>query len=84
MFSLFMTTSSGGTISGMNAMCTGMRFCDRTAIRVKPPSSDHLTTPTALAFSSGSLPVTAPMILFASSCGRPDWATAMAKAPSRA
>ena len=84
MFSLFMTTNSGGTTSGMNAMCTGMRFCDRTAIRVKPPSSDHFTTPTALAFASGSLRVTAPMILVANNCGSPDSATAMAKAPSSA
>jgi len=81
MRSLFITLSKGGMISGMKAMCTGIRFWLITDMAKIPASISHLAPKAALALFS--LP-TAAVIFCANSSGSPLLATAMAKAPSKA
>lgn len=79
-----MMISSGGISSGMNAMCTGMRFWLMIDMARMPRSSpavvQRVTFCDAVRSSASSLPISQ----LASSCGSPECATAIAKAPSRA
>ena len=55
-----------------------------TAMAVSPPSTSMVVVRTALREADSSLFSMRPMSQFASSWGRPECATAMAKAPSSA
>ena len=79
-----MTMSSGGTTSGMKAMWTGMRFWLMIAMTVRPPSTSMVVMRMALREADSSSVSILAMSQFASSWGRPECATAMAKAPSSA
>ena len=76
--------SSGGTTSGMKAMWTGMRFWLMIAMAVSPPSTIMVVMRTARWEVEPSSVSILAISQFASSWGRPECATAMAKAPSRA
>ena len=66
----------------MNAMCTGIRFWLITAIAAIPASMPHFTQKAV--FCPEVWPSSRRMRESASSCVNPEWATAMAKAPSSA
>ncbi len=76
--------SSGGMISGMNAMWTGMRFWLMIAIARMPATMPHFVMATVVRRALSLVTSSLPMSQFASSVGRPELATAMAKAPSSA
>ncbi len=80
---LFMTTSSGGMSSGIKAICTGMRFWLITAI-AQIPASIAQRVKVRLREPAPSELRRWPSIQSASKRGSPEWATAIANAPSSA
>ena len=75
---------SGGISRGMNAMWMGMRFWLMMPMAITPHRIPHLALRAILAWLDSSAFFIRTMIQLASSRGRPEWATAMANAPSSA
>ena len=74
----------GGTISGMKAMWIGMRFWLITPIATTPPMIPHFVARRTCSPVDSSAFDIFEISQFARSWGSPEWATAIAKAPSSA